>query len=1415
MNGQSDAFIQLNRTFSKIVLDADVSDDADLSARQGRAGKLLWPDLLSQPRVILLSEAGSGKTAEIRDIAHQLRSEGKTAFFLRIEYVISLMDIAFEVGSYVEFQAWCESGTEGWLLMDSVDEAKLRSPSDFELAMRKLGVLTKQAAERAHIVITGRISAWRAKSDLQVCQREFPVALDPRSPVRKDEPSSPFVIVTLDDIQSDQIDTFLKAKGVEDIERFKIAVDRKEAHSLTTRPLDFLELVNYWKSFGRIGSRAELMRASIDRRLREHDSNRSFSRPIAPSKLRVGARLLAAATTLGQTSAIRIPDGDKNNRGLPLDEVLRDWDEMEWDTLLSRPIFDKGIYGTARFHHRSVREYLAAEWLHQLILNEASRHKVEGLFFKIQYGLEVIDPTMRPVLTWLAILDPKICARVERVDPSVFFEGGDPSQLPLATRRNVLRKACEHLAQPAHTWGMTDHSAIMRFAQADLIQDIKSLLELYGSNNDVSWFLLKMIWQGEVVGALPEATEFALNAQHKHSRLAAIRVVLDLGAAKDIADVRNALLSGNALVNRACFAELLDGFTLEEEWLPWLLQAIERSEKTKRYNGTDALASQLCNLAKQCSLEMLPALIHGVSILLDEPPLVEQGFCKISEQHCWVAEMAGIAVLRLLETKHSFAFDGAVLSVLCKLPQSQLYNRLNASELCESLRKAVTAWPELDYQLFWYDVALARKARVYRNEAVVNVWQLIGFQPFWSANKDNFYAAIDTIASSSEVDDRLMALSMAFTIYCENGRQSAWESRLQEACESQIQLREKLEILLNPPPREPEEWEIKQAQWREENSERRAREESNRRTWREGLIADVSKINGKEPGVMTRNQGWLMDLMRDGSTASNTWSSGEWQTLIEEFGLPVAQELRGGAVAFWRGYRPTLLSEGAAPNTTPYPVIFGLAGLAIEAREEPTRFSLMSLQDAEYAARYGMLELNGFPSWFPQLLHLYPQPVLAIVLREIEHELSAPPSEFGHYILSKARWGGEWMYESLATPLMALLDKPTASLEALQLALTIVQSSLVSDEVLARLACKRAEQEKDSEVAPTWYAVWVGTDPAAAIPALAARIDRLPTDAEKAHFAMLCLTVMVGNRTAGRCRQNYKTVEHAKSLYLLIQTHVRIADDIDRIGGDVYSPGLRDDAQGARDALLAFIRETPGKEAFLALEDIARVHPAERLRPWCTLYAQQKATADSQTPPWAPSKVADFHQALESTPVDHRELWNLAIDRLLDLKHDLEDGDSSIAEILLLATQETSIRKFIGNWCRERAAGRYVIPQEEQLADDKRPDFRMHGCQFDGPVPIELKLADKWNGSQLFERLENQLGGDYLRDIRSSCGIFLLVNHGGKKTWKTPGRKGVAFAELVSELQQHWQTLAPRYPNVEDIMVIGIDLTKRGAGAGS
>lgn len=164
--GFGDQFIALDRTFHELEFKSGESDSADLARTFRRGASLLWSDLLKDYRVVLLSEAGSGKTAEIRHVAQKLRQEGKRAFFVRIEHVAQNFEDAFEEGTFDEFRAWASTGEEGWLRLDSVDEARLRDPKDFERAIRKLGGLLKAVLQHTHIVVTGRTTAWRPQTDL-------------------------------------------------------------------------------------------------------------------------------------------------------------------------------------------------------------------------------------------------------------------------------------------------------------------------------------------------------------------------------------------------------------------------------------------------------------------------------------------------------------------------------------------------------------------------------------------------------------------------------------------------------------------------------------------------------------------------------------------------------------------------------------------------------------------------------------------------------------------------------------------------------------------------------------------------------------------------------------------------------------------------------------------------------------------------------------------------------------------------------------------------------------------------------------------------------------------------------------------------------------------------------------------------
>lgn len=160
MTWHSDAFIDLDRTFSKILIDGDVSDDVDLSARHGQSGEFHWADLLSHPRVVLLSEAGSGKTTEIRNVTRQLRSEGKIAFFLRIENVLSELEDAFEEGT------WAAAALVSYLNSEGAKQVSTASKAVAELASNLHGMVKRFRTEQAipHKTDAGQKRPLRSRS---------------------------------------------------------------------------------------------------------------------------------------------------------------------------------------------------------------------------------------------------------------------------------------------------------------------------------------------------------------------------------------------------------------------------------------------------------------------------------------------------------------------------------------------------------------------------------------------------------------------------------------------------------------------------------------------------------------------------------------------------------------------------------------------------------------------------------------------------------------------------------------------------------------------------------------------------------------------------------------------------------------------------------------------------------------------------------------------------------------------------------------------------------------------------------------------------------------------------------------------------------------------------------------------------
>ena len=163
---------------------------------------------------------------------------------------------------------------------------------------------------------------------------------------------------------------FAAAQGVRDVPALMDAIARADAEIFAERPQDLLELIGYWAKHGRIASHAELIEFNIKSKLAERNPDRDVARPLVSAKAFEGAMSLAAALIFTKRNSIILPDQpvdpDRAASSIEANDALPDWDARDIQTLLSRPLFDEATYGRVRFHHRSVQEYLTAQWLHHL-----------------------------------------------------------------------------------------------------------------------------------------------------------------------------------------------------------------------------------------------------------------------------------------------------------------------------------------------------------------------------------------------------------------------------------------------------------------------------------------------------------------------------------------------------------------------------------------------------------------------------------------------------------------------------------------------------------------------------------------------------------------------------------------------------------------------------------------------------------------------------------------------------------------------------------------------------------------------------------------------------------------------------------------------------------------------------------------
>ena len=1436
--------IELDRTFIQLSQVQDQLQDIDTDLLKSQMlfneDSIQWVDLLSNYRVVILAEAGTGKTHEMQTKVEELRSNEKYAFFIRLEDLATDgFEIALQKGNFQEFQDWINSDVPAWFFIDSVDEARLKHPRYFEKGIRIFGYkLGPQELSRAHIYISSRVSDWRANSDLKLIYNYLPhfhfqtnngdEQLQNSDPDNSNEATSynfskkeksEVQIVTLTPLDIDQIRKFALGCQTDAVEDFIHELQMKDTIIFAERPQDLFELITYWKKHKKIDTYEKMMEFNVNNKIQESNIDRQ-SHPLSDTKAFKGVKLLSSALTFTKTNSILLPDQpmDQEQTLQDIDPkiLFPEWEDNEIKTLISRAIFDVATYGRVRFHHRSIKEYLTARWLWQLLDKNKSRRAIENILFDYRYGLEVMIPSMKPISAWLALWDDHIRNKILRIEPGVLIEYGDPGSLNIETRDRLLRQFASYHMKERSSTSSFDNKSIHRLADPKLSSTLLDLMEEYPNDSEIQDLLLLIIWQGEIVECAESALSLALDSTlDSVSRSYAIKAVESAGNSTHKKQIAEYLVENIRDFDRRTISFALESIFPEYLNINDLVEIIEKIDPPFEYSY-DLLSSTLTKIIpRNLSYDEQVEVVAGFVELLNRKPHIEHRFFVISEQYKWILGCTIKLAEYIIKATQDINFSDEVLRAIELGAKAKFY--CNDYRLDNNLDQLIDEIQALRHKLFWRAVYRERDNLAYEDKKLNDIWYLIMDPALKKFKPEDFELFLNDIHNSSELDNKLIALSMCYYLWKINDGKQEELDQIKNAIQNVPTLEGRLQQLLEPMHESEVESQIKQKERELEinRKEQEIQQEQVWKQWKDHLQSNPDRLRQitKElsDDILEDLYSLVRVLMKQSENDSKQWGNSNWNILEPIFGREVAEATRDGLIAFWRLYYPPLLSEKTS-NNIPLELITGLHGIWIEYKEKSNWAEKLSVEEAKIAFRYALTELNLFPEWTMDLLEYHSSYLDKIVKDELNWEcnqsvnISAP-----HYIMSALRYGQEAIRNRYRPYVFELIeDQDPIHIQTLDTALSILLSweDLNATEFIKLAKC-RYSHAQDEQRGLIWLTALMCIDGKSALNNLQNWISQYSNRHEAQRLMVNFCNSLISFREIrfGSIWRDFERVEILKDLVFIIFKYIKV--EYDQTYGGSRIPNDRKDAQSVRDYLLDRLYQIPGIETYKALIELSEKIPHDSVKKRLTVLSQERAALDSEFSAWPTKDVRLFAEQAEKSPQTPQELFKLAIDRLDDIKYDLEEGDESEAEILKSVNNETDIRKWLASRLRLSASSKYNITSEQELADSTRTDIRFYSSSIDAPVTIELKITDKWSHTELEERLKNQLVGQYLRDYRSQFGIYMLINQ-SKKRWKiVKENRYVNFQNLIKELQIVADEITEARSYISEIKIIGIDLNHR------
>ncbi len=1368
--------------------------------------------------MVVVGEAGIGKTIEFKNEVKRLQANGKAAFFIELNQLDDLESWGLALGqSASTYAQWQNSTEDGYFFLDAVDEARLSSHAAFKKALTVVQASLRQHLGRVRIAISSRWTDWSI-DEVRITVDEFLVApIEAAHRVASAVPESEFVeetpvvqieqpasyvraepfVVSLDPLSRTEAHRLAEALSVVDAPAFWATIDDGHYDYMATRPLDLRWMVGLWNEKGSLGTYLDLIEGNIVNRLTEtNPSYQASSVVLSPDQLRRGAEELAAASEFsGRAFVATVPASTPRQDEVSSLTVLTDWTPSDVTRLLASAVFDEATFGRVKFHHRTAREYLAACWINRQIASGVPLHRVLPLFAASPFGETVLITARRWTLCWLAAVNVKVREWVTRYFPEMILYDGDPEAWDVLSADQAFMGYVQRLKDGVKTDWYNNASEFRRVGRCLPSGRVAALVADPELPTQVKMPLMPIIKHARLIDCADVVFCIYKNpASSSRERRYATDVLETIATPEQREVIKVDLLSGaltsNDLIATALAVVEWNNFTVDE-----LARVFITTVSEERYGSmTQAIKNDLLPAATADSAALLLEAVVAALPKLKEGKRIAWHPESDQPERAWLLDVLPDCferALTLLPTTidecPAFYLDAA------KHIETLRHTEFTDRQELHRLQGLIAKNPWLRWEL-----GLA----IVQSEGNTHATSMLTWDSACIVSfgvKD--LSELSTRANDTNVtpDERNVWFAVAKEIAFRSLRGSARKAviaTLEAGTEGEARAKDiakQRASFING---------VKQNRsWKAEERQRKLDQLTKHEINRGRLCADIQQIqDATHQGTLH----WLINYSYNHSGLKSL-TRVDYEVIARAFGQDIADALAIGLKEVWASAgtpNPADYSDGSLP----WEALTALAGLHTLLKDG-LDIATLTEKDAARAARLAVWELNDPPSWFERLAIAHSSAVCDALhpwicsgaLSEIEPHRIRSALEMALRCSTAVR-------SMLLRPLVPMItDGRVTRSETINAVVgALREDGLIELNAIADLCCARliASIGTDGLIGEShWLRIWLEEDTNSAWTWFEAHVSGLDASARAqvkdfANAMGNCKWVKLSTDTA--------PINVLLRLYALLTKHLPLpGTPVENEDAGIFGHPIAH----LRQTIPGVLVQIRGAMAHQALTELAASEVDPHVKSWLGDRVREHAALEArQSAHIEPSYLRAIGSPFLTEPRSEAQLFQQVVARLEEIRKGIEEGPFSDRGLLNPDIPEKHLQHWLAARFQDTSNRRFSIAREEEVDDDKKTDIQL-GCP-QGKVCVEIKPVNKdrgYSANSLTETLRTQIVSQYLKGYNSSHGILVLFRL-DEKTWDIPdGARGQPFEALVNYLHEQASLIKTASLGVQELIVFPID----------